>query len=40
MEDIGSSMVDVKEALVTQIPGTSHQNDHLFHPEFLPYRHG
>ena len=40
MADMSNNMVDVKEALLTQISGTSYLNDQLSHPEFLPCRHG
>ena len=37
---MGSNMVDVEEAIVTQTLGTSHPNDQLTQPNFLPFRHG
>ena len=40
MVDTGGDMVDVKEALLTQISGASYPNDELPHPYFLPCRHG
>ena len=40
MADTGTNMMDVKEALVTQIYGTSYPNEQLTHPNFLPWHHG
>ena len=40
MADTGGNMVDVKEAIPTQIYGKSYPNDQLAHPKFTPCRHG
>ena len=40
MADTGSNMVDVEEALVTQISCASYPNYQLSQTDFLPCRHG
>ena len=40
MADTGNNIVGFEEALVTQISGVSHPNDHIAYHKFIPCRHG